>query len=232
VLMDGEHFTALAPSRDHKRVFDHDQGPNTGGMGAYSSDDMMPPAVDAQIREQIIKPTMVGLASDTLAYCGFLYFGLMLTAKGPRVLEFNCRLGDPETQALLPRLDGDLGQILNAAAQGNLDKQVVTWKPGGALAVVMTSGGYPGKFEVGKEITGLETVQMANDVAVFHSGTKAERRVYYTCSGRVLAVSAVGHTVAQARHTAYNALQGIHFSGAHFRTDIGEAEARPNATGT
>ena len=155
VLTDGEHIAPLAPTRDHKRAFDGDQGPNTGGMGAYSTDGMLSPSLEEQILSTIVRPTLDGLAAEGRAYNGFLYCGLMLTAAGPKVLEFNCRLGDPETQPLMMRFDSDLARALQAAVEGQLDKIQVRWKQGASTCVVMASGGYPGAFEVGKRVRGV-----------------------------------------------------------------------------
>ncbi len=222
VLADGENFLPMVPTRDHKRVFDGDRGPNTGGMGAYSTDGMIAPELERQITETIVRPTLAGLAKDVEPYRGFLYFGLMLTPNGPKVLEFNCRLGDPEAQAIMARVDGDLGGVLAACAVGELRRASLRWKPGASLCVVMTSGGYPGAFETGKEIEGLAEAGAMPNVAVFHAGTSKESDIYYTRSGRVLGVTASGSDVRQAREAAYAAVAKIHFTGAHYRRDIAE----------
>jgi phosphoribosylamine---glycine ligase len=224
VLADGEHFVALAPSRDHKRAFDADQGPNTGGMGAYSADGMIAPDLEERILQSIVRPALDGVAQDGQPYQGFLYCGLMLTASGPKVLEFNCRLGDPETQPIVARMDFDLAQTLAATADGRLDQVKIAWKPGASVCVVMASGGYPGKFETGCEITGLEQAAAVPGAVVFHAGTRREDNTYYTCSGRVLGVTAFGPSLEAARSTAYQAAGKIHFSGAHYRTDIASSE--------
>jgi len=221
VLTDGEHVVPLVPTRDHKRVFDDDKGPNTGGMGAYSSDDIISPELDARILRTIIRPTIEALASDGLTYRGFLYFGLMLTADGPKVLEFNCRLGDPETQALLRRCDFDLADALRATAAGQLDRVKIAWKSGASICVVMSSGGYPGVFDKGQRIEGLGDAAAVDGAVVFHAGSKLTGDYYYTCSGRVLGVTACGATLELARKTAYEAAGRIHFDGAHYRKDIG-----------
>ena len=222
ILVDGNgHFAVLVPTRDHKRAFDGDQGPNTGGMGAYSSEDIVSPLTEEKIIGEVVRPTLRGLEADGLDYRGFLYFGLMLTPAGPKVLEFNCRLGDPETQAIMARVDFDLAEILAAAAEGKLDAGRLRWKPGASLCVVMASGGYPGKYSVGNEIDGLEEVEKRGCVAIFHAGTRCEKDIYYTSSGRVLGVTAVGGTLEAARRAAYGAVDLIQFSGRQYRTDIG-----------
>ena len=225
VLSDGKHFVPLVPARDHKRAFDSDQGPNTGGMGAYSTDDILAVDLRQTILDTIVRPTMEGLARDGCVYRGFLYFGLMLTTSGPKVLEFNCRLGDPETQAIAPRMDFDLAEVLAASTEGTLDKVKIAWKPEASLCVVMASGGYPGSFEVGKRIDGLKEVGATAGVSVFHSGTRVKDGYYYTCSGRVLAVTAIGKGLDEARQKAYQAVRQIRFSGAHYRSDIAKAAA-------
>jgi phosphoribosylamine---glycine ligase len=220
VLSDGRDFVPLVPTRDHKRVFDADRGPNTGGMGAYSCDGIVSPAMEAEIRRQIVEPTFSGLEREGSAYRGFLYFGLMLTSNGPKVLEFNCRLGDPETQAIVARMDFDLAEVLEATAEGKLGRQALKWRPGASICVVMASGGYPGNYATGKEIHGLEKASEMPGVAVFHAGTKREGDIYYTSSGRVLGVTAVGDTLEEARRTAYDAVGRIQFSDYHYRRDI------------
>jgi phosphoribosylamine--glycine ligase len=220
VLSDGRDFVPLVPTRDHKRVFDGDRGPNTGGMGAYSYDGIVSPAVEADIRGQIVEPTFTALEGDGCAYRGFLYFGLILTSSGPKVLEFNCRLGDPETQAIVARMDFDLAELLAAITERKLASQRLNWRPGASICVVLASGGYPGDFATGKEIHGLERASAIPGVAVFHAGTKRQGDVYYTSSGRVLGVTAVGDTLDAARRTAYDAVGCIQFTDFHYRRDI------------
>jgi phosphoribosylamine--glycine ligase len=220
VLSDGRDFVPLVPTRDHKRAFDGDRGPNTGGMGAYSCDGIVSPATEADIRGQIVQPTFTAFERDGCAYRGFLYFGLMLTSSGPKVLEFNCRLGDPETQAIAARMDFDLAEVLAAIAEGKLATQALKWCPGASVCVVMASGGYPGNYATGKEIHGLEKVSAKPGVAVFHAGTKRERDVYYTSSGRVLGVTTVDDTLDAARRTAYDAVGSIQFADCQYRRDI------------
>jgi phosphoribosylamine---glycine ligase len=220
VISDGHDFLPLVPTRDHKRAFDGDLGPNTGGMGAYSCDGIIAPSIEAEIRERVVEPTLTALARDGCSYRGFLYFGLMLTPAGPKVLEFNCRLGDPETQAIVARMDFDLSEVLTALADGRLRSQKLDWRPGASVCVVMASGGYPGNYPTGKEIYGLEKTVGMPDVSVFHAGTRREGNIYYTSSGRVLGVTAVGRTLDEARRTAYDAVRCIRFSDCHYRNDI------------
>ncbi len=232
VLTDGEHIAPLAPTRDHKRAFDGDQGPNTGGMGAYSADGMLSPALEHQILSTIVSPTIKGLASEGRTYNGFLYCGLMLTLSGPKVLEFNCRLGDPETQPLMMRFDSDLALALHAAAEGNLDKLAIRWKQGASTCVVMASRGYPGTFEVDKRIEGLDEAAKVAGAKVFHAGTRRAGEIYYTRSGRVLGVTATGPTLGIATDLAYRATQEIRFEGAHYRRDIALPSSQRIAAGS
>jgi phosphoribosylamine--glycine ligase len=211
----------MAPTRDHKRVFDGDRGPNTGGMGAYTMDGMITPRYESLIIEDIVCPTIAGLSEEGIPYTGFLYFGLMLTAGGPMVLEYNCRLGDPETQPIMTRMNFDLAAALDAVASRKLDRFKPTWKPGASVCVVMTSGGYPDSFGIGKEITGLAAAAELPDVTVFHAGTKREDGRIVTSGGRVLGVTASADSLPQAIHKAYEAVDKIDFEGAHHRTDIG-----------
>lgn len=220
VLCDGQNFVSLVPTRDHKRAFDGNLGPNTGGMGAYSCDGMISRDLEARIRENVVEPTMRAITNDSIPYCGFLYFGLMLTEEGPKVLEFNCRLGDPETQAIVARMDFDLGEVLVAAAEAKLGAQKLTWHPGASVCVVMASGGYPGKYEVGKEIRGLEKAAGIEGVTVFHAGTRREGPLYYTSSGRVLGITGVGSSLETARRKAYDAVDRIQFLDCQYRRDI------------
>src|ERR1700730_5380096 len=226
VLCDGRDFLPLVATRDHKRVSDGDLGPNTGGMGAYSCDGIISTSIEAEIREHVVEPTMAALKRDGCTYRGFLYFGLMLTSTGPKVLEFNCRLGDPETQAIVARMDFDLGVVLAAMAEGQLRTQKLNWHPGASVCVVMASGGYPGNYTTGKEVEGLEKAASMPGVSVFHAGTRREGAKYYTSSGRVLGVTAVGETLEAARRAVYEAVRSVRFSGCHYRTDIALAGCR------
>ena len=221
VLTDGRSFVPMAPTRDHKRVFDGDRGPNTGGMGAFTADGMITPRYESVIMKEIVQPTIAGLSEEGIPYTGFLYFGLMLTHDGPMVLEYNCRLGDPETQPILMRMDFDLAAALDAVACRKLGAFKPAWKPGASACVVMASGGYPGSFETGKTISGLAEAAALPDVAIFHAGTKREGDSIVTSGGRVLGVTATAPTLKQAIAKAYEGVTKIHFDGAHYRTDIG-----------
>jgi phosphoribosylamine---glycine ligase len=231
ILTDGNRYAPLVPTRDHKRVFDGNLGPNTGGMGAYSADELLPEDLRETIRSTIVEPTFDGLAADGIRYQGFLYIGLMLTNSGPKVLEFNCRLGDPETQAILARLDFDLAEILNDVAKGRLDPSKLRWKPGASACVVLTSGGYPGKFENGKRIDGLTAAGKITGVKVLHAGTKHSGDGVVTNGGRVLGVTAAATSLKAALASAYEAVSRIHFEGMHYRKDIGAHTNRLEAAG-
>jgi phosphoribosylamine--glycine ligase len=231
VLTDGERSAALVPTRDHKRVFDGNQGPNTGGMGAYSTDDLLPPALRETIMSQVVEPTLRGLTASGIPYQGFLYIGLMLTKAGPKVLEFNCRLGDPEAQAIITRMDFDLAEVLEDVAYGRLDPAKLKWKPGAGACIVLASGGYPGKFETGKRIEGLTAVENIRGVQVFHAGTKRDGNSIVTTGGRVLGVTAADASLDAALATAYSAAEQIHFGGMHYRKDIGVSASRMLAAG-
>lgn len=221
VLTDGENFLPLAPARDYKRAFDGDTGPNTGGMGAISCDDLLSQDLESQIQAQIVRPTIDGMKSDGLVYRGFLYFGLMLTSSGPKVLEFNCRLGDPETEALVMRMDFDLAEAATAALSGKLRSFQMTWSPAASVSVVLAASGYPGKPQIGQQIIVRQGENAQARTAVFHGGTKGEVDNYYVSSGRVLAISAAADTLAHARARAYEAAEQISFEGMHYRRDIG-----------
>jgi phosphoribosylamine--glycine ligase len=221
ILTDGERYAALVPTRDHKRIFDGNEGPNTGGMGAYSSDELLPSGMREKIMAHIVEPTLRGLAADGIRYQGFLYIGVMLTETGPKVLEFNCRLGDPETQAIVARMDFDLAEVLADMAAGHVDASKLKWKGGASACVVLASAGYPGKFETGKAITGLRKADAVHGVKVLHAGTKCDGDKIVTIGGRVLGVTAAGMTLDQALGRVYEAAQNIHFAGAHYRKDIG-----------
>jgi phosphoribosylamine--glycine ligase len=229
VVTDGQRFASLVPTRDHKRVFDGNRGPNTGGMGAYSTDDLLPPKLRQHILDTIVEPTLRGLASEGMLYQGFLYVGLMLTPSGPKVLEFNCRLGDPETQAIVARMDFDLAQVLTELAAGNLEPSRLRWKPGASVCVVVASEGYPGKFATGKAIGGLTDAERLNGVKVFHAGTHREGNSIITSGGRVLGVTAAGASIEAALATAYQAAEKIRFDGMHYRKDIGAHAGQAHA---
>jgi phosphoribosylamine--glycine ligase len=226
ILTDGERYAPLVPTRDHKRIFDGNQGPNTGGMGAYSTDDLLPDDLRKTVISKIVEPTLRGLAADGIPYQGFLYIGLMLTKSGPQVLEFNCRLGDPETQAIVARMDFDLAEVLSDVAAGKLDPSKLHWKAGASACVVLASGGYPGKFEVGKCIDGLTALKKLGGVNVLHAGTKLSGDILLTSGGRVLGVTAADPSLDAALVAVYAATSRIHFEGMHYRKDIG-AYANP-----
>jgi phosphoribosylamine--glycine ligase len=231
IVTDGARHASLVPTRDHKRVFDGDRGPNTGGMGAYSADELLPTSLRQQILDSIIEPTLRGLASERILYQGFLYVGLMLTPSGPQVLEFNCRLGDPETQAIVARMDFDLAQVLAELAAGVLEPSRLVWKPGASVCVVAAARGYPGKVNVGQQIDGLTSMGQINGVTVFHAGTQRKGDSIVTSGGRVLGVTAAGFSLEAALATAYQAIGRIHFEGMHYRNDIGAHAGRVQAAG-
>jgi phosphoribosylamine---glycine ligase len=221
VLTDGQTIVPFEPARDHKAVFDGDKGPNTGGMGAVTPVTLAA-RTTAQIENQIVFPSVHALNRENRRYRGFLYVGLMLTAQGPRVLEFNCRLGDPEAQPLLLRLQSDLVPLLLAVVDGKLDEhEAPSWDPRPAVTVVACSGGYPGDYKQGMPIHGLDRVANAADLQVFHSGTAKKGGDIVTSGGRVLAVTALGADVEAARSRCYQALAQIEFTGMHYRRDIG-----------
>ncbi len=229
ILTDGKDFIPMAPTRDYKRALDGDAGSNTGGMGAYSSDDILPKALENQIVDTVVGPTLDGLAKDGVPYRGFLYFGLMLTSDGPKVLEYNCRLGDPETEVIMLRADFDLAAACLAAADGDLKTVTPKWSRDPAVCVVMASEGYPGNPRTGVPIDGLETDGGQGGTVVFHAGTKRAGSEYYTTGGRVLMVSSSGATIAEARERSYDAVRRIRFEGAHYRTDIAAERKRVSA---
>ena len=219
-LVDGQSFRVLASAQDHKRVGDGDRGPNTGGMGAYSPTPLLDDKLTGQIAD-IFQQTLAGLQAEKIDYHGVLYAGLMLTERGPQVLEFNCRFGDPETQVVLPRLEGDLVDAIEATIDGTLDRLSVMWKSDAAVCVVIAAGGYPGRFECGKPIVGLKEAARLDKVCVFHAGTRQDvTGKIVTDGGRVLGVTALGASIEQAARRAYEAVERIHFDGAQFRRDI------------
>lgn len=219
-LVAGDTILPLASSQDHKRAYDGDRGPNTGGMGAYSPAPVLDAALEQQVVERVFRPVVDGLAADGIDYRGVLYAGLMIGAGGPQVLEFNVRFGDPETQALLPRLRSDLVPALAAVAGGELAGVTLDWDPRPAVCVVMASAGYPGAYAKGKPISGLERVSAMDDVVVLHAGTRADGDRVLTSGGRVLGVCALGDDIAAAVERCYGAVEGIDFEGAHYRRDI------------
>jgi phosphoribosylamine--glycine ligase len=222
---DGRTVAPMPPARDHKRVFDGDRGPNTGGMGAFAPPPDVGAALADEIRRTVLQPAVDGMAVRGTPYVGVLYAGIMLTAAGPRVLEFNCRFGDPETQAILPLLDGDLAEILLACVDGRLDQVDVRWRSGACATVVLASEGYPGAYPKGRPISGLDEASGREAVAVFHAGTARRDGRVVTAGGRVLAVSATGDDLPSALACAYAGVACIHFEGMHYRRDIGKRGA-------
>ncbi len=220
-FVDGETIVPMVSAQDHKRALDGDQGPNTGGMGAYSPAPVVTAKLEAEILEKILKPTVEALKKRGIIYRGILYAGLMITSEGPKVIEYNCRFGDPETQVLLPRLKTDLVNILMAVAQGKLSHLKVEWDERPAACVVMASGGYPGSYDKGKVIRGLAEASQVKDAVVFHSGTALKDGQVVTAGGRVLCVTGLGITIQEAIHKAYEAVGHLSFEGAHYRKDIG-----------
>jgi phosphoribosylamine--glycine ligase len=219
-LVDSSGYQLLATARDHKRAFDGDEGPNTGGMGAVSPATNWTKELAAQFDGQIMQPLLKALRSEDVRFSGLLFPGLMLTSDGPRVLEFNCRFGDPETQAILPRMKSDLVPLLEATIDGTISSQEILWDQRPAVTVVLASGGYPDKYETGKTITGLAEAAALEDVQIFHAGTRQSGALTVTGGGRVLAVTALGKTIESARAQAYKAAAFIHFDGCHYRRDI------------
>jgi phosphoribosylamine--glycine ligase len=220
VMVDGKNILALATSQDHKRLLDGDQGPNTGGMGAYSPAPVVTPTIHAKVMREIIKPTVEGMAADGIPYTGFLYAGLMISPNGDvKTLEFNCRMGDPETQPIMLRLKSDLVKLAEHAVNGTLDQTEAEWDRRTALGVVMASANYPDTPRTGDVITGLP--KGSDDMQVFHAGTAMKNDQVVTFGGRVLCVTALGETVKYAQSQAYQALAEIKFDGAQYRQDIG-----------
>jgi phosphoribosylamine--glycine ligase len=220
VMVDGEHVVALATSQDHKRLRDGDEGPNTGGMGAYSPAPVVTPNLHARVMNEIIKPTVAGMRKDGVPFSGFLYAGLMIDSDGnPRTLEFNTRLGDPEAQPILMRLKSDLFDVLMAATEGTLDQVELQWDRSFALGVVMAAAGYPEAPQKGAAIKGVPAP--VDDLVVFHAGTAWDGQRLSVSGGRVLCATALGVTIKAAQQRAYEGLAGIRFDGAQYRTDIG-----------
>src|SRR5580704_1092742 len=220
VLSDGERVAPLVAAQDHKRVGDGDTGPNTGGMGAYSTPAILDQQMQNWLIQHVAKPVVDGMKAEGAEYKGVLYCGLMMTARGPMVLEFNCRFGDPETQPILMRLESDLVEALEASIEGRVSEGDFKWSPEASVCVVMASGGYPGTFEAGKRITGLEEAGGIEGVKVFHSGSTKRGEGYYTSGGRVLGVTARAGSLETAVGKAYEACGKISFDGAHYRKDI------------
>jgi phosphoribosylamine--glycine ligase len=223
VFTDSRDVLPLASSQDHKRIFDNDQGPNTGGMGAYSPACVVTEALFQEILSTVVMRTIDGLAKEGITYRGVLYAGIMLTSTGPKTLEFNVRFGDPETQAILPRLGSDMVEVMLAITEGKLSRcKALTWKPSPCVCVVVASGGYPGDYEKDKEIRGLDEAGTMKDIAVFHAGTRKSDGKYLTNGGRVLGVTGIGRTIKAALVHTYEAVDKIRFEGMHYRRDIGK----------
>ena len=227
-LTDGSDYVLLAPAQDHKRIGDGDTGPNTGGMGAYAPAPVVTTSVMAEVRPRIIEPTLVGMAKEGHPYTGVLYCGLMMTNEGPMVVEYNCRLGDPEAQVVLPLFSGDVADLFEAVAHGKLRDFEMPVAGGAAACVVMASEGYPGEYRKGAEIRGLDAIEGMEDVVAFHAGTKLdeEGRVV-TAGGRVLGITAMGDDLRKALERAYAAVMQVSFNGMQFRKDIGKRGLRP-----
>ena len=221
VITDGSNVLPMATSQDHKARDEGDTGPNTGGMGAYSPAPVVTAAIERRIMDEVIRPTLDGMRSDGNNYVGFLYAGLMIMADGtPKVIEFNCRFGDPETQPIMARLKSDLAALCKATLDGDLGSQSADWDPRAALGVVMAAGGYPGRYETGKPISGLDSVR-GGDQLVFHAGTAQSDDAIVTSGGRVLCVVGLGDSVGAAARTAYDAVTKVRWDDVYFRTDIG-----------
>lgn len=218
---DGRTIKPMVSVQDHKRAFDQDKGPNTGGMGTFSPSRVYTEDIARECMETIFRPTVEAMNQEGRTFKGVLYFGLMLTEKGPRVLEYNARFGDPETQVVMPRLKTDLLKIMQAVVDEELDRIDIEWHEDAAVCVVMASGGYPEAYEKSFEITGLDQVANQSDIMVFHAGTKKEGEKFLTNGGRVLGVTARGSDLEEARRKAYDAVSRIHFKNAHYRRDIG-----------
>jgi phosphoribosylamine--glycine ligase len=219
-LVDGSKYRLLESARDHKRALDGDRGPNTGGMGAFSPANNWNNKLQSQFQAEIMQPVLRGLLQQGIRFRGLLYPGLIITGDGPRVLEFNCRFGDPETQALLPRMKSDLLPLLEATIDGNISECAIEWDTRAAVTVVLASAGYPGKYETGKTISGLDDAAKLENVQIFHAGTRRANGEVKTAGGRVLAVTALGSSLEAARARAYEAVSRIYFENCHYRRDI------------
>ncbi|NLF40731.1 phosphoribosylamine--glycine ligase [bacterium] len=220
-LTDGKVIVPLEPAQDHKAVFDQDQGPNTGGMGAYSPAPVVTDTVMREVEAKVLKPTLEGLKKEGMDYRGVIYAGLMIKEGRISVLEYNVRFGDPETQAVLPRLKSDLVDVCLAVTNGRLEKSMLSWDKRAAVCVVMASGGYPGPYHTHLPINGVEKAEAMRSILVFHAGTEMSHGQLVTSGGRVLGVTALGKDIATAIENAYKAVEAVHFPGAHFRWDIG-----------
>jgi phosphoribosylamine--glycine ligase len=211
----------MLSSQDHKKIFEGDRGPNTGGMGAYAPTTIVDDRMMRRIYDEILEPTVAGLQKEGRTFKGILYAGLMITDRGPKVMEFNCRFGDPETQVILPLLKSDLAEIILSIVEGELSLQEVEWRDHFAVCVVVASAGYPGKYEKNKEVFGLNKVKQMEDVLTFHAGTKKQGGRIFTNGGRVLGVTATDKSMGKAIQKAYSAVNKIEFEGIQYRKDIG-----------
>jgi phosphoribosylamine--glycine ligase len=221
VLSDGERVAPMVAAQDHKRVGEGDTGPNTGGMGAYSTQTIIDEQMSQWLIQHVARPVVAGMKAEGAEFKGVLYCGLMMTARGPMVLEFNCRFGDPETQPLMMRMESDLVDAIEASVEGRVSDGDFRWSPDPAVCVVIASGGYPGSYEAGKKIIGLEDSGKVEGVKVFHAGTSKHDGAYLTAGGRVLGVTARAKDLRQAVDRAYEATAKIGFEGSHYRKDIG-----------
>jgi phosphoribosylamine--glycine ligase len=232
VFTDGEMVVPAVAARDHKAVFDNDMGPNTGGMGAYSTDDILGPEMEQEVLNRVIRPVIDGMRNEGFPFQGILYAGLMLTEQGIQVLEFNVRMGDPECQVILPRLKSDFAGLCEALCQNRLKDYAAAWHKDPAVCVVLASGGYPGSYTKGKSISGIGMAEEIQGVAVFHAGTRKDGEQFLTDGGRVLGVTATDKDLASAIMRAYEAVNKIHFDGMQYRRDIGAkglaSAARPS----
>ncbi len=222
VFSDGKNFVPMASSQDHKRIFDNDKGPNTGGMGAYSPAPIVSKEVEEKILKKIIKPTIRAMYENNREFKGILYAGLMIKNNEPKLIEFNCRFGDPEAQAVLPRFESDIVELMLSCIEGNLSKYEAKWSNNACTTVVLASGGYPENYEKNKKITGLKEAGLIQNATVFHAGTKKENEKILTSGGRVLNVSALGENISESIKTAYTAVEKIHFDKMFYRKDIGK----------
>lgn len=219
---DGKNFISMVSAQDHKTIFDNDQGPNTGGMGTYSPAPLITAILNKEIEEKVFQPMLAGMAAEGLPYVGILYAGLMITKEGPKVVEFNCRFGDPETQVVLPRLNNDLITVINACIDGKLGEIKLEWNSKPAVCVVLAAEGYPGNYKKGQVIGGLKEAAELTDTFVFHAGTSLQDKDIVTSGGRVLGVTALGDNLRSAIKNAYTAVNKIKFEGMHYRKDIGQ----------
>jgi phosphoribosylamine--glycine ligase len=228
ILTDGDRFATLASAQDHKRILDGDLGKNTGGMGAYAPAPVVTNELLQRVIREIVRPTLDGMNHEGIPYRGCLYIGLMITNDGPKVLEYNCRFGDPETQVVVPLIDGDLTDIFFSIAEHRLDPLKVKVHPASAVCVVMASLGYPNEYQTGKQILGLDNIRAEDGIVVFHAGTRKENNKIVTSGGRVLGVTAIGfkNELEKTMKNAYRAVEKITFDGAYYRSDIGKKASK------